>query len=65
VCAGVLRPDQHQQQLVAHLALLLGQLQQYSAQVKQYRAAREGYEVRLKIFFVLCCGVCKVVWHVV
>jgi hypothetical protein len=42
---GVLKPDQHQQQLVGQLALLLQQLQEYSGQVVQYKTARAAYEV--------------------
>lgn len=45
--AGVLRPDQHQQQLIEQLATLLQQLQAYSGQLVQYRAARAAYEVSI------------------
>ena len=45
VSSGVLRPDQHQQQLVVQLASLLQQLQDYSRQVVHYRTGRAAYEV--------------------
>lgn len=44
--AGVLRPDQQQQQLVSQLSDLLQQLQQYSRSLVQYRADRAAFEVR-------------------
>lgn len=44
--AGVLKPDQHQQQLVLQLSELLQQLQEYSRQVEGYRVSRAAYEVR-------------------
>lgn len=43
--AGVLKPDQHQQQLVLQLSELLQQLQEYSMQVEGYRVSRAAYEV--------------------
>jgi hypothetical protein len=43
--AGVLKPDQHQQQLVGQLAQLLQQLKDYSGQVVAHRTARTAYEV--------------------
>lgn len=43
--AGVLKPDQHQQQLVGQLAQLLQQLKDYSRQIVAHRAAHTAYEV--------------------
>lgn len=43
--AGVLNPDQHQQQLVGQLAELLQHLKEYSGQVVHYKTARAAYEV--------------------
>lgn len=47
---GVLKPDQHQQQLVQELGALLQQLESYSSNVADYRVAREAYEV-------ICCSI--------
>jgi hypothetical protein len=43
--AGVLKPDQDQQQLVLQLSELLQQLQEYSWQVEGYRVSQAAYEV--------------------
>jgi hypothetical protein len=54
--AGVLKPDQHQQQLVQQLSELLKHLQQYSQQVEAYRVSRAAYEVGG--VWSGCCSVC-------
>lgn len=43
--SGVLKPDQHQQQLVQQLSTLLQHLQVYSRAVAGYRSAKEEYNV--------------------
>lgn len=56
--AGVLKPDQHQQQLVGQLAQLLQQLKDYSRQIVAHRTARTAYKVGgVAIAWQGCCTV--------